>query len=126
MDNYNYPLGADTKDAPWNQSDPTEEEVEVLVSITLSKSVKIKVKDYIVVDEGRDEDGYYCSYDFSECNLQKAVEDQIVLPQNLAKFTEEMFNQDLNLKAAGMPRYLKDAIADCKGWTVDEMECVLD
>ena len=57
MDNYNYPLGADTKDAPWNQSEPPEEEIEVLVSITLSKSVKIKVKDYIVVDEGKDEDG---------------------------------------------------------------------
>lgn len=124
MESGYYPPGAEFDPrAPYNQVDLPEKEIEVTISVTLSKTVKVTVNDY-EVDEGRDEDGYYCNYDFSECNLQKAVEDQIVLPQNLAKFTEEMFNQDLNLKAAGMPRYLKDAIADCKGWTVDEMEVI--
>lgn len=120
MDNYNYPMGADTPDAPWNQVDLPEKEIEVTISIILSKTVKVTVDDY-KVDEGKDEDGYYCSYDFSECNLQKAVEDQIILPHNLARFTEKMFNQDFNLKAVEMPKCLKDAIADCKDWTVDEM-----
>lgn len=124
MESGYYPPGAEFDPrAPYNQVDLPEKEIEVTISVTLSKTVKVTVDDY-EVDEGRDEDGYYCNYNFSECNLQKAVEDQIVLPQNLAKFTEEMFNQDLNLKAAGMPRYLKDAIADCKGWTVDEMEVI--
>lgn len=124
MESGYYPPGAEFDPrAPYNQVDLPEKEIEVTISVTLSKTVKITVDDY-EVDEGKDEDGYYCNYDFSECNLQKAVEDQIVLPQNLAKFTEEMFNQDLNLKAAGMPRYLKDAIADCKGWIVDEMEVI--
>lgn len=124
MESGYYPPGAEFDPrAPYNQVDLPEKKIEVTISVTLSKTVKVTVDDY-EVDEGRDEDGYYCNYDFSECNLRKAVEDQIVLPQNLAKFTEEMFNQDLNLKAAGMPRYLKDAIADCKGWTVDEMEVI--
>lgn len=124
MESGYYPPGAEFDPrAPYNQVNLPEKEIEVTISVTLSKTVKVTVDDY-EVDEGKDEDGYYCNYDFSECNLQKAVEDQIVLPQNLAKFTEEMFNQDLNLKAAGMPRYLKDAIADCKGWTVDEMEVI--
>lgn len=96
MDNYNYPVGADTKDAPWNQEDPPEEEVEVLVSVTLSKTVKIKVTDY-EVDEGVDEDGYYRSVDFKNCDLKSAVEEQIALPQ--------------------------EAVED---WNVDEMEVVLD
>lgn len=124
MESGYYPPGAEFDPrAPYNQVDLPEKEIEVTISVTLSKTVKVTVDDY-EVDEGRDEDGYYCNYNFSECNLQKAVEDQIVLPQNLAKFTEEMLNQDLNLKAAGMPGYLKGAIADCKGWTVDEMEVI--
>lgn len=123
MDNYNYPMGADTPDAPWNQKELPEKEIEVTVSVTLSKTVKIMVNDY-EVEEDEDEDGKYVSYDFSNCDLHGAVEDQITLPQNLAEYTEKMFNHDLNLKAAGMPKYLKDAIADCKGWTVDEFEVI--
>lgn len=125
MDNYNYPAGSDTSDAPWNQVDLPEKEIEVTISVTLSKTVKVMVDDY-EVEEDADEDGRYLSYDFSECDLNKAVEDQVVLPQNLAEFTERMFNHDLNLKAAGMPKYLKDAIADCKDWCVDEMEVILE
>lgn len=126
MDNYNYPMGSDTSSAPWNQVEYPEKEIEVTVSITLSKTLKINVDDY-EVEEGRDEDGeYYSDINFDNCDLKKAVREQYTLPNELASFTTEMFNQDLNLKAVGMPRYLKEAIEDCKGWTVDEMECVLD
>lgn len=81
MDNYNYPMGADTPDAPWNQVDNPEREVEVLVSITLSKTFKVKVSDYTITDSGKDEDGnYFEDIDYSECDLKSAVESQIVLP----------------------------------------------
>lgn len=118
-------MTVDGPDAPWNQVDLPEKEIEVTISVTLSKTVKVMVDDY-EIDMDADEDGRYLSYDFSNCDLNKAVEDQVVLPQNLAEFTERMFNHDLNLKAVGMPRYLKEAIEECKGWTVDEMECILD
>lgn len=124
MESGGYPPGAEFDPrAPYNQVDLPEKEIEVIISVTLSKTVKVMVNDY-EVEEDADEDGRYLSYDFSECDLNKAVEDQVVLPQNLAEFTERMFNHDLNLKAAGMPRYLKEAIEDCKGWTVDEMEVI--
>ena len=43
-----YPVGAEHNPrAPWNQKSLPDEEVEVLISITLSKSVKIKVNDLI-------------------------------------------------------------------------------
>lgn len=112
-------------DVPYNCNDSPEIEVEVTVSITLSKTVKVVVDDYRIA-ESSDENGSYASYDLSECNLNKAVENQVVLPQNLAEYTERMFNQDLNLKAAGIPKYLKDAIIDCKDWHVDEMEIIKD
>lgn len=82
MDNYNYPMGADTADAPWNQVDPEPIEIEVTISITLSKTVKIYVDDYIQEAPEIDEDGHYYQgdIDFSECNLCQAVEEQITLP----------------------------------------------
>ena len=83
MDNYNYPMGADTKDAPWNQVDNPEREIEVTVSVTLSKTVKIMVSDYEITDSGKDEDGeYFEDVDYSNCDLKGAVEKQIALPQN--------------------------------------------
>lgn len=78
----NYPIGADTPDAPWNQVDPEPKKIEVTVSITLSKTVEVEVTDYTVKKEF-DEDGYRgTSYDFSECNLKQAVRDQITLPND--------------------------------------------
>lgn len=121
-----YPPGAEfDSNAPWNQVDLPEKEIEVTVSVTLSKTVKITVDDY-EAEVDADEDGMYLSYDFSNCNLHKAVEEQVVLPQNLAEYTERMFNHDLNLKAAGIPKYLKDAIRDCKDWCVDDYEVILN
>lgn len=121
-----YPPGAEFDPrAPWNQVDLPEKEIEVTISVTLSKTVKVSVNDY-TVEEDTDEDGRYLSYDYSDCDLHKAVEDQIYLPQNLAIVTERLFDQDLDLKAAGMPRYLKDAIEDCKDWDLDDFEVVIN
>lgn len=80
MNNYDYPLGADTKGAPWNQEDPKPQEVEVTVSITLSKTVKIKVDDYTAEEDVDEDGGHYINYDFSECDLKSAVEEQVTLP----------------------------------------------
>ena len=83
MDNYNYPCGTDEPNAPWNQVDNPEREIEVTVSVTLSKTVKIRVSDYEITDSGKDEDGeYFGDIDYSNCDLKGAVEEQIVLPQS--------------------------------------------
>lgn len=113
MDNYNYPLGADTKDAPWNQADNPEREIEVTVSVTLSKTVKIKVSDYEITDSGKDEDGeYFEDIDYSKCDLKRAVEEQITLPQDAYKYVKGEFNNDQR--------------NDLEGWDVDDFEIVLD
>lgn len=113
MDNYNYPMGADTKDAPWNQVDNPEREIEVTVSVTLSKTVKIKVSDYEITDSGKDEDGeYFEDIDYSNCDLKGAVEEQIVLPQKAWDYIAPKSKKEVN------------AIFDLKGWNVDEMEVI--
>lgn len=113
MDNYNYPMGADTKDAPWNQVDNPEREIEVTVSVTLSKTVKIKVSDYEITDSGKDEDGeYFEDIDYSNCDLKGAVEEQITLPQNAWDYIAPKSKKEVQ------------AIFDLKGWNVDEMEVI--
>lgn len=113
MNNYDYPLGADTKDAPWNQEDPPEREIEVLISVTLSKTVKIKVSDYTITDSGKDEDGdYFEDIDYSDCDLKGAVEEQITLPQNAWDYIAPKSKKEVQ------------AIFDLKGWNVDEMEVI--
>lgn len=111
MDNYNYPMGADTKDAPWNQVDNPEREIEVTVSVTLSKNVKIKVSDYEITDSGKDEDGeYFEDIDYSKCDLKRAVEEQITLPQDAYKYVKGEFNNDQR--------------NDLEGWDVDDFEVI--
>ena len=111
MDNYNYPVGADTKDAPWNQVDNPEREIEVTVSVTLSKTVKVKVSDYEITDSGKDEDGeYFENIDYSNCDLKVAVEEQIVLPQSAHMYVKS------NPKVR----------EDLSNWCVDDLEVILD
>ena len=111
MDNYNYPMGADTKDAPWNQVDNPEREIEVTVSVTLSKTVKIKVSDYEIADSGKDEDGeYFEDIDYSNCDLKGAVEEQVILPQSAHMYVKG------NSKVQ----------EDLSNWYVDDLEVNLE
>lgn len=111
MDNYNYPCGTDGPNAPWNQVDNPEREIEVTVSVTLSKTVKIKVSDYEITDFGKDEDGeYFEDIDYSNCDLKGAVEEQIVLPQSAHTYVN------------GNPKVHEDL----SNWCVDDLEVNLE
>ena len=109
--NYDYPCGTDEPNAPWNQVDNPEREIEVTVSVTLSKTVKIKVSDYEITDSGKDEDGeYFEDIDCSNCDLKSAVEEQIVLPQTAHMYVKS------NPKVH----------EDLSNWCVDDLEVILD
>lgn len=91
MESGYYPPGAEyDSNAPWNQVELPEKEIEVTVCISLSKTVKITVDDY------KKERG---KYDFSECDIYKAVEEQVILPHTLDS---------------------------CKDWSLDDMECIIE
>ena len=113
--NSNYPPMSQSEwdNAPWNQVDNPEREIEVTVSVTLSKTVKIKVSDYEIIDSGKDEDGeYFEDIDYSNCDLKGAVEKQIVLPQKAWNYIVPKTKKDVK------------AISDLKGWNVDDFEIV--
>lgn len=116
MNNYPTIGTSEESSAPWNEDIKSPQEVEVTVSITLSKTVKINVKDYRVALEERDENGdLYNIYDFSECDLKRAVENQIILPQDAYKYVGyPLFN------CASKP------YNDLKDWVVDDFNTELD
>ena len=94
-----YPPGAEhDPNAPWNQVDNPEKEIEVTVSVTLSKTIKVKVSDYDIIDSGKDEDdNYFEEIDYSNCDLKEAVTNQELLPQD-----------------------------KCPDWEIDDFEVILD
>ena len=80
----NYPTGAEFDPcAPWNRIENDERDVEVDVTLTLHKTVIIKVDDYEVTDSGKDEDGeYYEDIDYSNCDLVSSVKEQVDMPKD--------------------------------------------
>ena len=80
-------------------TDKAEREIEVTVTVALHKTFNIKVSDYTIIDEGKDEDGeFFQDVDYSTCDLVSAVEDQVDL-SNVSKYN---------------------------GWTEDEFEVTID
>ena len=94
-----YPAGAEyDPKAPWNQVEPKSKKVEVTVSITLSKTVEVEVTDYTAEEDIDEENNHNIIYDFSECNLEQAVRNQILLPNDIEEFnswTEDDFAVNL-------------------------------
>lgn len=65
----NYPLMSQSEwdRAPWSEKEYPPKDVEVTVSITVSRTMKVPVTDYTIDEEG--------GIDFSNCDLNKAIED---------------------------------------------------
>lgn len=79
MDNFNYPEGSDNSMAPWNEEDMPEKEVELAVTMTIYKKVKVVAK--YTSRRDLDEDGDYSIIEtFSSSDLEEAVKEQIDLP----------------------------------------------
>lgn len=91
--------------------EPEYKEIEVLVSVTLSKVFKVKVNDYEVNATGIDEDGFYFEdIDYSNCNLYSAcIEKGIHMPYDAHKYIND-----------------SGAKEDLKDWNIDNLEVVLN
>ena len=97
--NGNYPAGADVPWAPWNEPEIEYKEIEVTISLTISKTTKIIVPDI---------------EDLDNSILKTAVEDQIVLPHEIEIIKAISGNSSLD----------KRVIEDLSNWVVDDFEVV--
>jgi hypothetical protein len=93
------PAGADVPWAPWNEPEIEYKEVEVTISLTISKTTKITVPDIKNIDSSI---------------LKEAVKEQIVLPHEV-----EVIKAISNESALD-----KRVIEDLSNWIVDDFEVV--
>lgn len=99
--NGNYPMGAENDpNAPWKQEEPEYKEVEVTISLTISKTVKIVVPDVEKLDDSI---------------LKEAVKEQLVLPHEVEYIKPFLKNRS----ALG-----KKVIEDLSNWIEDDFEVV--
>lgn len=151
MDNYNYPIGADTPDAPWNQTDVPELTFDVAISQSLSKSIQVTTNDYvegeISEDADHDDEGNWFVVpsqdppDTSDTDWKAAYSAEHYTPLELIaelKRTKEIEAKHLEAQIlmatdksdiACLKRQLKRVqhiMSECEGWTEDECEIVKD
>lgn len=115
MNNYDYPLGADTVDAPWNEVSIPERDFDVNVCQTLEKYVTVTTDDYIPEYDDWDRSVHY---DTSETNWKEVYHDNDYhTPLQLIKLFKQCLEENLkNGIVFKSPRYTEDLIKECEGW----------
>lgn len=120
-DNYNYPPGADTPDAPWNQVDPEEKEFDVAVCQVLSKDTTITSTHY---DVEKDDE---CPDVITTDNIKWKWEysRQHYTPLELIELFKEYLQKDLvrfgDTIDKGRYKYL---IEECSNWEEDDTDVI--
>lgn len=111
-DNYNYPAGADTPDAPWNQIEIPEIEVkcDVMVSV-VREGVPVITDNYT-----RDEDGIDVMQEYLTDDYENGHHDIPELLGELAKYINGELAGDISRERRNE---LEDMLADCAGWRTE-------
>ena len=133
-DNYHYPPGADTPDAPWNQVEYPEEEFNVTIVETLSKDVTIFTNNYNL-EMDCDEGGCYRNCDTSDTPWKDeykkqgctAIETIIAVKTYLEEVRLEQLIElsrcrSLTTEEQKELRVVKDLIEQCSDWKQEEIE----
>lgn len=104
--NGNYPAGADVPWAPWNEPSVENIEVEVTVSLTISKTLKI----HIPGAEGK-------PFPITDSELKDAVINQRWLPHEISNIGDLILKDNSEQKSI---------IEDLDNWVEDDFEVVLE
>ena len=116
-DNYNYPMGADTPDAPWNQHEPDPIEVSVAVTVTLTHETTVETANYI---NGEDGDELLDGYDDINAIYGEQHKSVPELLGELAKYIKgELAGGNVSCRRKWE---LQSMLEDCQGWTEEETE----
>ena len=142
-DNYSYPCGADTPDAPWNQEEVPEKEFEIQVSQTLVKTCDVITDKYIPgpsgVDYDSDDEGGCVAIGWNEPDDTSDVDWEKEFSENwhytplelINKFKEHLEREWDAIKdvedakdaeTRRKKREIKHLIDECEGWENDDTE----
>lgn len=112
-----YPPGAEfDHNAPYNQVENPEEEFEITVSQTLSKTVTVFTSNYnLEVD--CDEEGCYRNCDTSDTDWKEVYEEDYHTPLQLIGFLKRLLKGDEPISDS----LKKQLIEECDNWCEDEL-----
>lgn len=115
-----YPPGAEfDTNAPYNQHENPEEEFEVTISQTLSKTVTVFTSNYnLEVD--CDEEGCYRNCDTSDTPWKEVYEEDYHTPLQLIGFLKRLLEGNEHISDS----LKKQLIEECEGWCEDDYEIV--
>ena len=114
MNNYDYPVGADNDNAPWNEKKNKEVKVDVVVAETLSKVVTISTDDYSIESDFNDEDEETLYDKWS--NYHSDILELLGLLKEYAQ--DELKKTDARTDRG---RYLSSVIEDCDKWYIEDI-----
>jgi len=117
-DNYHYPMGADTPDAPWNQIDPEPVTRECEVTVVMSKKMDIDTIDYYIDDE----DGYpriEPMHNWTEDYRNQYNGIQGLLGKLIEYIDKDLQRDNLASDQRQELKFLRDEAA---GWDIDDLD----
>lgn len=119
-DDYNYPAGADTPDAPWNETSVPEREFDVEVSFVMRKVVTVTTDDY--VPEFDEEDGR--TYANTEnTDWDKAYGNSCHTIKELLHELENYVKEDIKRHQGSTAKVnrLNRILEDCQKWEIEDI-----
>ena len=122
--NYDYPLGADTPSAPWNQVESPEIERDCNVTETITRNVKLSTTDYVSEEDWDDEIGKCISADTSETDWSREYDSQEYTALELIAKLKSYVEEDIKNTApnTGKRRELQSLLSACNGWEQVDIE----
>lgn len=119
----NYPLGANTSNAPWNETDIPKHNFDICVSQTISKNIQISTNDY-KPNEEHDEDGWYNCPDTSDTDWCKAYKNSNhYTPLELIQILRDLLLKHLPDPIIDIKEFreVQELVKECEGWAEDEL-----
>ncbi len=122
--NHDYPLGADTSLAPWNQVENSKIERDCNVTETITREVTLSTTDYIAEDDWNDEFGKCISADTSETDWRDEYINQEYTALELISKLKSYVEEDIKNTApdTGKRMELQSLLSACDGWEQVEIE----
>ncbi len=122
--NYDYPAGADSTDAPWNEFSKPDMSFGVVVSQTLSKSDVVSTNQYDDYFIGRDRAGdAVVDYDTTNVDWENEWLRQSISIGELLDMLKRYVLEDMEKTPHTDKKridYLERVMDACDGWVVDE------
>lgn len=117
-DNYNYPPGTDTPDAPWNRQDVPEINVDCDMTVILVKPAVSVVTDQYI----KDESGYTEITDGGLDLIKRYKQQHFSITDMLSELKQYITDEISTDIPASRRQRLTDMLDDCQNWQIEDVD----